>query len=443
MSKRALARARNKSRAALSALPHPVSRGAFAPVSKRPDGSGELLIMDDIGGGGDKGVTSARVREQLSALKGGPLTCTINSDGGVITEGKSIYDAIRAFPGEKTGRVEGIAASMASVILQAFDYRVVTKGSYVMIHNPSGGVEGEAEDMRRTADLLSKMRDDLLDIYEARTGQPRDKLGAMMDAETWMTAEEAVALGFADEVEDSESAPKAALRAVASLKSAKNIPEALRALANPKGKSKMTDDEEKALRDKLKALEEENAKLKAADDDEGDKPAHDADDEDEGADDDDVPEDSDDDDKDEEKKEARAVLALVRQLTGKKGFASMRGALVAKLALSSSDVTASHKVTVDEAIKAGKLAPAMRDWAMSDVKGFAAYRKALGNKTVVPVGSIGRPTEEPKPGQAQPAAAGDTELTAPEKAYMKASGKSKADILKARNAPLMTSKKDA
>src|SRR5689334_19454315 len=119
---------------------------------------------------GDRdGTTAASFREQLAQAKGAKtLRVHFNSEGGVVTEGTAMYNALRAFSGTKVGIVEGIAASIASVVLMACDEIKVAKGAYVMIHNPSGGAHGGADDLRGVADALDKMRSEILDIYEAR-----------------------------------------------------------------------------------------------------------------------------------------------------------------------------------------------------------------------------------------------------------------------------------
>src|SRR4029078_12276715 len=116
----------------------------------------------------------------------------INCEGGVVTEGMSMYNALRACKAHKIGIVTGIPASMPSVVLMACDEIRISKGAYIMIHDPSGGARGRAGDLRAAADNLDQMRGELLDIYESRTGIDRDALEKYLDAETYFTAEEAV-----------------------------------------------------------------------------------------------------------------------------------------------------------------------------------------------------------------------------------------------------------
>jgi len=381
-------------------------------------GKSELCIDGVIG---EKNLRASHVREALSALGAKKdITLRLNSVGGSVVEGIAMYQAIRRHEGTVVAYVDGIAASMASVILQAADERHVSRGSYVMIHNPQSPADGEASELRHTAEILDKIREDMLDIYEASTSMDRAKIAKMMDDETYLTADEAVKMGFADVVDETEARIEA--RAVAKLsETSTKIPEALRAraAAQAKGQSTMTDEEEKEMKAKMKALEEENAKLKASAKAE-DEDSEDGDDaEGEG---DDTPHDEDDDEKDDDKKEAKAVLAAARRLTGKKGLSAVAGTL---MALASSTVSV-RATEVKELIAAGKLAPKDKAWAMSaSDKTFGAYKDAIGKAQIAP---IGRVVKQP----ATPTGEGSDELTAEEAAYAKATGMSKENIIKAR-----------
>lgn len=151
-------------------------------------------------------ITAAQFREQLLAVGDAPvINVEINCDGGVCTEGMAMYSALRQFAGRKVGIVMGIAASMASVLLQGCDERRVAKGALVMIHEARGGARGTPDDLRAQADVIAKEQAGLLDIYEARTGLPRAQILGLLESDTYMTAEEAVSLGFADAVETFEA----------------------------------------------------------------------------------------------------------------------------------------------------------------------------------------------------------------------------------------------
>jgi ATP-dependent protease ClpP protease subunit len=98
--------------------------------------------------------------------------------------------------------IDGIAASMASVIAMAGDEIVMPSNSMFMIHNPWGAVGGDSETLRTFGEALAKMRDQIAETYAARSGQPLEEILAMMSRETWLTAQEAVDMGFADRVEE-------------------------------------------------------------------------------------------------------------------------------------------------------------------------------------------------------------------------------------------------
>ncbi|HUX15249.1 MAG TPA: head maturation protease, ClpP-related, partial [Phycisphaerae bacterium] len=160
-------------------------------------GRAEILLYDAI----DPwyGISAKQFHDELKAL--GPLShidLRINSPGGSITEGMAIHSILKRQTAKITAHIDGIAASMASIVAMAAGEIVMAQGAYLMIHNPLGYVVGEADDMRDLADLLDKMKQQLVNIYAARTRRPADEIAALMDTETWLTADEAIAGGFAD-----------------------------------------------------------------------------------------------------------------------------------------------------------------------------------------------------------------------------------------------------
>lgn len=171
-------------------------------------GEGHLYVYDSIGvdwwtGGG---VTAAKVVEQVDAIKATgarTLNIHVNSPGGDIFEGKTIMAAIQAFPGEKVVRVEGLAASAASLIAMAGDRIITSPAATWMIHEVRGGAWGTAADMLAVAEVLKLENATFANVYAKRTGQPLADVVAMMTAETWMNAETAKKLGFTDEVDAS------------------------------------------------------------------------------------------------------------------------------------------------------------------------------------------------------------------------------------------------
>lgn len=198
--------------------------------------SAEIFLYDDIGDGFFGGITSKQVINDLAAL--GPvktLTVRINSAGGSVFEGFAIYNAFARFPSEVNVEIDGIAASIASIIAMVGKDIRVAENAMVMIHDPMAFVAGTGEDMRKMADSLDAIRGNLVKTYAKRTGQDQQKVSDWMAAETWMDANDAVAYGFADSV----SQPLA-LAASADLTRFKNVPARLaKASAAPRPQSEM------------------------------------------------------------------------------------------------------------------------------------------------------------------------------------------------------------
>lgn len=128
----------------------------------------------------------------------GDIEININSNGGDVAGGLAIANAIKAYSkGKKTCNVLGVAASMASVIACAGDELTMGQGAFLMVHNPWTVTMGNAEELRKDADVLDKMRDSILSFYQSKAyGKSADDLKALMDAETWLTADDARAAGF-------------------------------------------------------------------------------------------------------------------------------------------------------------------------------------------------------------------------------------------------------
>lgn len=171
-----------------------------------PSADGETLdvsIFGEIDGGFfSDGVASNAIAEQLKAhAQAKRINVRINSVGGDAFGGIAIYNLLRGHGAEVVATVDGIAASAASIIAMA-GRTVMGRGSMMMIHDPWAIVAGGADDLRQKADVLDKLRDSLVSVYQAKTGKKPGELRALLKAETWMTAEEAKAAGFADEIAD-------------------------------------------------------------------------------------------------------------------------------------------------------------------------------------------------------------------------------------------------
>ena len=160
-------------------------------------GRAEILLYDVI----DPwyGMSAKQFHDELKALgEVSAIDLRINSPGGSITEGMAVYSILKRQTAKITAHVDGIAASMASIVAMAAGEIVMAQGAYMMIHNPLGVVMGDSEEMRDYAALLDTMKSQLVNIYAARTKQSAEVVAALMDAETWFTADEAIAAGFAD-----------------------------------------------------------------------------------------------------------------------------------------------------------------------------------------------------------------------------------------------------
>ena len=160
----------------------------------------EISIHDEIGLWGVS--ASAFMRDLRGMGELDEIHLSIHSPGGDVLDGWAIYNSLKNSKAKITARVEGLAASMASVILMAADTVEIPENAYVMIHNPWGLAVGDAEEMRDTADLLDKLGNGLVSAYTTRTGNSEEDIRAWMDAETWMDGKEAVERGFADKLLD-------------------------------------------------------------------------------------------------------------------------------------------------------------------------------------------------------------------------------------------------
>ncbi len=162
--------------------------------------SADVYIYDQIGSGFfSEGVTATNVIDQIKALGNRALNVRINSPGGSVFEGVAIYNALARHAGEVTTHVDGVAASIASVIAMAGRKILIAENAMMMIHDPSTITMGGAGELRKTADVLDQIKETLINTYATRTGLPRDEIAALMTSETWFTAKEAVAKNFADE----------------------------------------------------------------------------------------------------------------------------------------------------------------------------------------------------------------------------------------------------
>ncbi len=186
----------------------------------------EILLYDEISWWG---ITAEAFRRELDAITAPTINLRINSPGGDVFESLAIYNAVREHPARVVAHIDGLAASMASVIALAADEVRMAENAFLMVHNPWSLVIGNAVDLRKEADLLDKVAGSLVMAYRNKTGATDEQIAAWMDAETWFTAAEAAEAGFADEVAQDGAPEGDAPAALFDLSVFGNVPDALKA----------------------------------------------------------------------------------------------------------------------------------------------------------------------------------------------------------------------
>ena len=147
----------------------------------------------------DDDVTPQLFKDELNSGTG-DITVWINSPGGDCVAAAQIYNMLSAYNGKVTVKIDGIAASAASVIAMAGDTVLVSPVSMLMIHNPATIAWGDHAEMQKAIAMLSEVKESIINAYVLKTGLSRARLSHLMDAETWMDANKAVELGFADSI---------------------------------------------------------------------------------------------------------------------------------------------------------------------------------------------------------------------------------------------------
>ena len=163
-------------------------------IENKADGNPvEISIYDEIG---DYGTSAKNFIEEVKNVNDRDITLRINSVGGSVFDGLAIYNTLRSHRGYVNIKIEGLAASISTVIAMAGDNIEMSENGFFMIHNPFGQSAGEATDMRKTADLLDKIKSEIIEIYQKKTDLTYDELSNMMDKETWLSSQEAIDFGF-------------------------------------------------------------------------------------------------------------------------------------------------------------------------------------------------------------------------------------------------------
>ena len=173
--------------------------------------AGELFLygeISDTSWWGDE-ITPAQFQKELAALGDiSTLDVYINSPGGDIFAGFSLYNILNRHPATKTVHIDGLAASAASVVAMAGDETLISPTGMIMIHNPMTYASGNKSDMEQAIRLLDEVKESIINAYARKTKLSRDKISGLMDEETWFNAEKALQLGFADGILFDESDDK-------------------------------------------------------------------------------------------------------------------------------------------------------------------------------------------------------------------------------------------
>jgi ATP-dependent Clp protease protease subunit len=164
--------------------------------------TGEIFLYDGIGDSWWGMIDAATVIADLNQMPTKRITLRISSPGGSVDEGRLIYNALKRHKGGVDVVVDSSAYSIASYIAMAGDRVVMAKNAMMMLHNPWTMAFGDAAELRKMADVLDKYRDSIIDAYTDKSEKDKKAVTAILDVETWYTAQEAVDAGFATEVGD-------------------------------------------------------------------------------------------------------------------------------------------------------------------------------------------------------------------------------------------------
>ena len=175
----------------------------------------------------DDDVTPQLFKEELNAGSG-DITVWINSPGGDCVAAAQIYNMLSNYAGKVTVKIDGIAASAASVIAMAGDTVLVSPVSMMMIHNPATIAWGDSAEMQKAIAMLEEVKESIINAYEIKTRLDRKKLSKLMDAETWMDANSAVEMGFADEIMQRNTAEDMAVPTVSMMYSPVQVTNSLK-----------------------------------------------------------------------------------------------------------------------------------------------------------------------------------------------------------------------
>lgn len=186
-------------------------------IQAAADEKATIFIYDEIS---SWGITASQFVKDLQAVKAKEITLRLNSPGGDVFDGMAIYNALKGHPATVRAEVDGLAASIASIIAMAGDTIHMAENAFFMIHNAWALAVGDSGQMMQMSETLDKIDTQMQKIYTKRTGHPQDKIKEMMIAETWMDADEAQGFGFADTIGE----PIAAAAMAFDLSKFRNVP---------------------------------------------------------------------------------------------------------------------------------------------------------------------------------------------------------------------------
>lgn len=214
--------------------------------SESESGEGEIWFYGNISEyswWGDE-VTPALMKYDLDQFKGKDITVRIHSGGGDVFAASAIRAMLMAYPGKVTTRIEGLCASAATYVAMAGDRVMMQDSAFFMIHDPWALVIGGVKELGAAIRMLKTIKNGIVETYQGRTGLEEDELAKMMEAETWMTAQDAKEKGFVDEVitndlaaEFAQLATKANMAVANALRDFEKVPERLRDWINLKAES--------------------------------------------------------------------------------------------------------------------------------------------------------------------------------------------------------------
>lgn len=170
-------------------------------IKAKSEDVAEVWIYDEIGEDWfGEGITAKRFVEEITALEVSDIALHINSPGGSVFDGQAIYTALKRHSAKVTTYIDGLAASIASVVAMAGDTIIMPSNAMMMIHDPWAITLGNSTEMRKMADTLDKVSETILNVYAERSDKPREEIAAAMAAETWLTASDAAEYGFVDDI---------------------------------------------------------------------------------------------------------------------------------------------------------------------------------------------------------------------------------------------------